>query len=90
MARQFGGRVQRASAQMLAAGVVHNVASDSHSAERRGPALLPGFDALDRDLPGIAAAADWYVTGVPTAMLMREDLPERPVLDRPRRGRRRR
>jgi protein-tyrosine phosphatase len=90
MARQFGGRVQQASAAMLAAGLVYNVASDAHDASRRGPALLKGFEALEGELPGVAAAAPWFVNDVPMAMLMRENLPEPPRLERPRRGLRRR
>jgi protein-tyrosine phosphatase len=86
MSGQFGRTVRRATAEMLAADLVHNVASDAHGAYGRGPGLLSAFDAADDDLRGIAAQARWYTGDVPAAMLAGEQLPPRPGRVGRRRG----
>lgn len=85
MAGRFGGTVQRAAAAMLAAGLVHDVASDAHGASGRGPGLRHGFEALDALLPGIAGQSDWYTVGAPAAILAGEPIPPRPDPPSPRR-----
>lgn len=74
----FGQTVQRFAAQMFAAGLVHDVASDTHDARRRPPTLLEGFQALDRDLPGLNDQAEWFTREAPAAMLAGEELPPPP------------
>jgi protein-tyrosine phosphatase len=82
---QFGETVRRFSVKMLADGLVHNVASDAHDAERRRPGLLEGFERAERDLPGIAAQAPWFTEEVPAAILAGDPVPSAPSPPRRRR-----
>src|SRR5204862_3298866 len=52
---RFGSTVRRLALDLLRRGMVHNVASDSHDAERRGPDLHEGLKSAERELPGIGA-----------------------------------
>jgi protein-tyrosine phosphatase len=81
----FGSTVQSFALRLLREGLVHNVASDSHEATRRGPEILAGLQAAERELPGVLAQADWLTRGVPEAVLAGTALPARPELP-PRRG----
>lgn len=85
----FGSTVQSFSLRLLREGLVHNVASDSHDAERRGPALLAGLQAAERELPGALGMADWLTRHVPEAILAGNELPLRPELPARRGGLRR-
>lgn len=85
---RFGGDVRDCALDMLERGLVHNVASDSHDAERRGPDLVEGIEAAERDLPGIAEMERWLTELVPEAIIAGRPLPRRPALPR-RRGLRR-
>jgi protein-tyrosine phosphatase len=78
MAGRFGSTVQRFSAELFRAGLVHDVASDAHDDRKRAPRLRHGFEALDRDLPGIAAQTAWFTADAPAAMLAGSELPPRP------------
>lgn len=82
----FGSRVQDFSFHLIREGLVHNVASDSHEADRRGPELLSGLLAADREFPGYIDHADWLTREVPEAVLAGAQLPPRPELPQPRRG----
>lgn len=82
----FGEPVRELSLQLLREGLVHNVASDSHDAERRGPTLLEGLAAAEDGLPGVMDQADWLTREVPEAILAGEEIPPRPRLRRRRRG----
>jgi len=95
MAGGFGRRVKRYTETLFEQGLVHDVASDTHDPVRRPPDLSHGFEVLDKDLPGLAAQAEWFVMQAPAAMLRGEGLPEmppppprRPGLRRRLRGRR--
>jgi protein-tyrosine phosphatase len=81
----FGRTVQSFSLRLLREGLVHNVASDSHDAERRGPELLAGLQATEREVPGALRMADWLTRQVPEAILVGDELPLRPELP-PQRG----
>jgi protein-tyrosine phosphatase len=81
----FGRTVQSFSLRLLREGLVHNVASDSHDAERRGPELLAGLQAAEREVPGAVRMADWLTRQVPEAILAGDELPLRPELP-PQRG----
>lgn len=85
MEGRFGQTVQRFAALMFAAGLVHDVASDSHDAQRRPPILLDGFQVLDGDLPGLSDQAKWFTHEAPAAMLAGGELPPRPPPVSPRR-----
>jgi len=86
MAGRFGKPVYDFTVLLFERGLVHDVASDAHGAERRPPGLLAGFERLDEDLPGLLDQADWFTRAAPGAILRGEELPPRP--DAP--GRRRR
>ncbi len=85
----FGRTVQSFSLRLLREGLVHNVASDSHDAERRGPELLAGLQAAEREVPGALRMADWLTRQVPEAILAGDELPLRPELPQQRGGVRR-
>jgi protein-tyrosine phosphatase len=86
---RFGRTVRSFALEMLAGGLVHNVASDSHDAVHRGPELLSGLHAAERELPGVLAQADWLTRAVPEAVLSGAPLPDAPEPPRRRRGLRR-
>jgi protein-tyrosine phosphatase len=88
LAGGFGDRVRSFTASLLARGLVHDVASDSHGPRKREPVLMPAFEAAGQDLPGIGDQAWWYAEAAPRAMLSDEPLPPRPAPP-PLRGRRR-
>lgn len=85
---RFGRDIYDFSLSLLEQGLVHNVASDAHSAERRTPALLEHFAAAEQDLPGISEHAHWLTQEAPSAILAGHALPERPPLPPERRRRR--
>jgi protein-tyrosine phosphatase len=82
MAGRFGSRASATALAFLAEGLVHNVASDAHDVGGRPPDLLGGFEAAERELPGIAAQASWYTHDAPAAMLAADRLPPRPETPR--------
>lgn len=78
------------TAELFAAGLVYNVASDSHDARRRPPGLGEGFAVMTRLLPGLDDQGDWFTREGPTAILAGRELPSRPAMVEPqRRGLRR-
>lgn len=83
---KFGTSVQGFSFSLIREGLVHNVASDSHETDRRGPELMAGLLAADREFPGFIDHADWLTREVPEAVLGGTELPPRPELPEPRRG----
>jgi protein-tyrosine phosphatase len=83
MAGDFGRTPRRAAIAMLRRGLVHDVASDAHSAVGRPPGLLRGFSALEGEVPGIREARGWYTDSAPAAMLVDQPLPPRPLLGKP-------
>jgi protein-tyrosine phosphatase len=86
MTGTFGKPVARCALEMLRGGLVHDVASDAHSAGRRSPVLHVGFEHAERQLPGISAQASWYTEAAPAAMLAGVELPPRPEPPASRRG----
>lgn len=89
LAGRFGGVVRDAALHMVAEGLVHDIASDSHSATSRRPGLRDGLEAIERELPGGHALADWLAVEVPGAIVRGEPIPPRPAVVLERRGRRR-
>lgn len=77
---RFGSSVQDAALHMLAAGLVHDLASDAHENARRGPDLHAGLEAAERELPGAHALADWLTVGVPHAIITGGPVPVRPAV----------
>jgi protein-tyrosine phosphatase len=64
---RFGSRVRRFAAQLVEAGVVHNVASDAHGVEGRGPSV-----ARELERAGLAHMREWLTVAVPGAILAGE------------------
>jgi protein-tyrosine phosphatase len=64
---RFGNSVRRFSAALFEAGVVHNVASDAHGTEGRGPSI-----ARELEQAGLAQMRDWLTVAVPGAILADE------------------
>ncbi len=75
---QFGERVRRFTIDLLREGLVHDVASDAHDSQRRPPGLGTAFSLAERDLPGLAAQAEWLTCLAPAAILAGGTLPPRP------------
>lgn len=85
LAGRFGTPVYRFALELLARGLVHDVASDMHDLTRRPAGLSAGFEACDMDLPGIADQLAWYAHDSPLAILASLPLPDRPEPPRVRR-----
>jgi protein-tyrosine phosphatase len=85
MEGNFGARVRDFTARLFSDGLVHNVASDAHSARNRPPGLGDAFAVLNEDLPGLRDQQSWYAQEVPASILADGELPERPSLPIPRR-----
>lgn len=85
---KFGSAVQRFTHELVTAGLVHNVASDAHSADRRGPGLAHHLDQADAELPGLADQATWLCVDVPRAILDGGPVPPPPGPPPQRRKRR--
>lgn len=84
MAGRFGRTIQRFCVEMLAEGLVHDVASDAHDARKRPPGLGAAFDALERRVPGLVDAASWLTSEAPSTVLAGGALPARRPIGRGR------
>jgi protein-tyrosine phosphatase len=83
----FGGTVKRFTQELFARGLVHNIASDAHDAERRSPALRPVLDQAVAELPELERWLGYLMLDVPRAILAGERPPaEPPVIEPARRG----
>jgi protein-tyrosine phosphatase len=85
---RFGRPVRALSERLLAGGLVHDVASDAHDAERRPPALRSSLRAAEGRLPALAGLAPWLTKSVPEAILSGRALPAPPAAAPSRRRRR--
>jgi protein-tyrosine phosphatase len=83
---QFGGTVKRFTRDMLARGLVHNLASDAHDARRRPPALRPVLERAVADMPELGDALGWLTAEVPRAILAGEAVRGSPPVIQPKRG----
>jgi protein-tyrosine phosphatase len=83
---QFGESVKRFTADLFAGGLVHNLATDAHDAQRRSPALQPQLSCAAEELPELAGWFDYLVDEVPAAILAGDALPGAPPVIEPRRG----
>jgi protein-tyrosine phosphatase len=80
---RFGGEVKRFTQQLIADGLIHNVASDAHDVARRAPGIA---DELEH--AGLSSMREWLTEGVPSAILDGGPVPRAPELPQPRpRGR---
>jgi protein-tyrosine phosphatase len=82
-ARDRGSRARKLAFSLVRERLAHNLASDSHSAGWRPPALGDGVRAFADYAPSYA---EWMVTDAPAAILEGEPLPRPPRGDAPRRG----
>jgi protein-tyrosine phosphatase len=70
---RFGKQVRRFARQLLAEGLLHNVASDAHDPHRRPPGMVAELERAGlRDLSG------WLTVQVPQAILSGAETPPRP------------
>jgi protein-tyrosine phosphatase len=75
---RFGSRVRRFSLELVEAGAVHNVASDAHGIEGRGPRI-----ARELEQAGLSELQGWLTVEVPSAVLAdAQTVPPAPQLDR--------
>jgi protein-tyrosine phosphatase len=88
IAGHLGEGSRKTALDLIAQGLVHAVASDSHDVRHRPPGLRAAFEAGDAELPGLALQIDWYVTDAPTAIISGRALPPRPAP--PKRAKKRR
>jgi protein-tyrosine phosphatase len=72
---RFGGEVQRFTMQLVRDELVHNVASDTHDPERRGPGM-----AAEIEQAGLGELSEWLTREVPAAILYGGPIPPRPDL----------
>lgn len=84
LAGQFGQIPRRFALSLLREGLVHDVASDAHDAQRRSPDMRAGLEAAAIELPGLEEQIDWLTRDAPAAILAGEPLPRRAPLPRPR------
>lgn len=85
---KFGRTAHAFALDLLEEGLVHNVASDAHDADRRTPHIRDGLAAADEQLPGVLDLAGWFTEDVPRALLEGAPVPPQPAPS-PRRPRRR-
>jgi protein-tyrosine phosphatase len=75
---RFGGEVRRFAIDLIAEGLVHNVASDAHDGGTRAPGI-----AAELAQSGVAVLASWWTDEVPRAILRGEEIPPRPPVALP-------
>ena len=85
---RFGRTANAFALDLLEQGLVHNVASDTHDADRRPPQIRDGLEAADEQLPGVLDLAAWLTEDVPRAVLDSAPVPPAPAPP-PKRPRRR-
>jgi protein-tyrosine phosphatase len=79
LAGHLGQRSRETALDLIAEGLVHAVASDSHDVSRRPPGLRAAFEVADAELPGLALQIDWYTNAAPKAIISGRPLPPRPA-----------
>ncbi len=78
IAGRFGAEVRRFAMDLVAEGMVHNVASDAHDRQTRPPSI-----AAELAQSGLGAFADWWTRDVPEAILSGGEIPSRPRVPLP-------
>jgi protein-tyrosine phosphatase len=66
---QFGGHVKKFTLELFKRGLVHNIASDAHDAQRRSPALGPVLERATEDVDGLDEWLEWMTVDVPRAIV---------------------
>ena len=75
----LGENSRESAYELVAAGLVHAVASDSHNVSSRPPGLRTAFEVADEELPGFADQIRWYTVEAPKAILGGAKLPPHPA-----------
>jgi protein-tyrosine phosphatase len=75
---RFGGEVRRFALQLVAEGIVHNVASDAHDRAARPPGIVAELAQSE-----LGALAEWWTERVPAAILSGAEIPPRPLVALP-------
>lgn len=84
LAGRFGGTAQATARKLLERSLVHLIASDAHSADRRPPRMSEAAHEV-----GSPELAKWLTSDVPLAIVNGERLPEKPAAEPVRSQRRR-
>jgi hypothetical protein len=71
---------------LFRAGLVHNVASDTHDDDVRRAQLHWGFERMEAELPGITEQAPWFTETAPTAIVSGVTVPAPPDPPAPKRA----
>jgi protein-tyrosine phosphatase len=66
---QFGGQVKRFTEDLFARGLVHNLASDAHDADRRSPRLRQQLERALAEMPELEGWLEWLTVDVPGAVV---------------------
>ena len=74
----FGTEIREFTMDLLASGLVHNIASDAHDARRRAPGFGPALERMKETLDGAAEGAGWFVEDAPRAICEGRELPPGP------------
>lgn len=74
----FGTSIRAYTMRLLAAGLVHNIASDAHDATRRAPGFQRALAELHSELDGTSAGAGWFTEETGRAIVEGRDLPGGP------------
>jgi protein-tyrosine phosphatase len=77
---EFSEQVRRFTLRLLADGLAHVAASDTHDPVRRPPGLRDAFALAESDLPGAGLLEAWMAEEVPAALVADEPVPSRPEL----------
>jgi tyrosine-protein phosphatase YwqE len=78
--------VKRFTQELLARGLVHNLASDAHDAEFRSPALRPVVDAAVAETPELEGWVDYLTVETPRAILAGDEPAGTPPVIEAKRG----
>lgn len=71
---RFGAEVRRFALELAQEEMIHNVASDAHDCEGRGPGMTAELEQA-----GLGPLAGWLTQAVPAAILGGEVIPPRPA-----------
>jgi len=84
----FGGQAQQFSRDLVRAGLVHSVTSDTHDVDVRSPAMGSHLSAAAAESRALRRQAGWLTEAAPAALLAGLPLPPRPRGGVRERGRR--
>ena len=84
MSGGFGSSIRAYTLRLIAAGLVHNIASDAHDATRRAPGFQHALTVMESELDGAPEAAGWFTEETGRAIVEGRDLPAGPPILLPR------